>query len=65
MQNVIKAGDLVMYRKLAAWMPPPDIKDGTTGVIIKRLSDLEYEVLIEGKIRIIIAPLLWVIDETG
>lgn len=52
-----------MYHKNDIWEPPHDIKNGTIGVVIKRLSDLEYEVLIEGKIRIIITPLLRVINE--
>jgi len=59
----MEPGDLVRYHKNDIWEPPHDIKNGTTGVVIKRLSDLEYEVLIEGKIRIIITPLLRVINE--
>ena len=60
----MKPGDLVRYHKIDVWEPPHDIKDGTIGVVIKKFSDLEYEALIEGKIRIIITPLLRVINET-
>jgi len=59
----MKPGDLIRYHKIDVWMPPPDIKNGTIGVVIKRLSDFEYEVLIEGKIRIINTCLLRVINE--
>ena len=61
----MKPGDLVMYHKIDVWEPPHDIKNGTIGVVIKRFSNLEYEVLIEGKIRIITTLLLRVINETG
>jgi len=60
----MKPGDIVRYHKNDVWEPPHDIKNGTIGVVIKKFSDLEYEVLIEGKIRIIITPLLRVINET-
>ncbi len=59
----MKPGDLVMFHKIDVWIPPPDIKHGTIGVVIKRLSDFEHEVLIEGKIRIINTCLLRVINE--
>ena len=59
----MKPGDLVRYHKIDVWEPPHDIKNGTIGVIIKKRFDLEYEVLIEGKIRIITTSLLRVINE--
>jgi hypothetical protein len=67
----MKPGDIVRYHKNDVWEPPHDIKNGTIGVVIKKHEysyDLggnhDYEVLMEGKVRLISASLLKVINET-
>jgi hypothetical protein len=59
-----------MYHKNDVWLGNYDIKNGTTGVVIKKHEyryDLggnhDYEVLMEGKVRNISASFLKVIDE--
>jgi hypothetical protein len=73
----MKPGDLVMFHKSDIWKPPHDIKNGTTGVVIKKHEyrsivsgnhdyetlNHDYEVLMEGKIRLIDSSLLRVINE--
>ena len=68
----MKPGDLVMFHKSDIWVPPHDIKNGTVGVVIKKheyrynqYGNHDYEIMMEGKIRLIDSSLLRVISEAG